>query len=55
MSARADHIESLAAEAEMYRQDAAAFNCTQRAEHHKEVAEVLQDYAKRLREEEVGA
>lgn len=53
MSAQADRVELLAAEAEMYQQDAAAFNFTQRAEHHKEVAEVLQDYAKRLREEGV--
>ena len=48
----ADRLEDLANEADMYAQDAAAFNCLQRAEHHKETAAVLRELAQRMREGE---
>lgn len=48
----AQRIEDLANEADVYALDAAAFNCLQRAEHHKETAAVLRELAKQVREGE---
>ena len=51
-NSKADTLDELANEADMYAQDATAFNCTQRAEHHKQVAAELREYAALLRQRE---